>query len=118
MTRIAPTLAVMRTRAAWAIGTRPPPLMLIAIGVVLVAAIGGAVLAARAVLEPPSAAQQMFEDIRYTAMFNGRDPDAVVRKAQQRVRLLMQDFGMSRNRAAEYVARIMIEQSGGLCSGI
>jgi hypothetical protein len=109
---------MVRARAAWPTGMRAPWLRVIAVVMGLAVATGGAALTARTLLAPPSAAQQMFEDIRYAAVFAGRDPDAAVRKAKLRVTLLMQDFGMSRDRAAEYVARIMLEQSGGLCSGI
>jgi tetrahydromethanopterin S-methyltransferase subunit F len=118
MTQTAAIRAMVQARAAWPTGTYARRLRVIAVGMVLAVAIGGAGLAARAVFEPPSDAQQMFEDIRYAAMFTGRDPDAAVRKAKLRVNLLVKDFGMSRSRAAEYVARILLEQSGGLCSGI
>jgi tetrahydromethanopterin S-methyltransferase subunit F len=118
MTHAAAIRAMARARAGWPTGTRVRRPRVIAIGMMLAVAIGGAGLALRTVFEPPPAAQQMFEDIRYVAMFTGRDPDAAVRKAKLRVNLLMRDFGMSESRAAEYVARIMLEQSGGLCSGI
>ncbi len=118
MTQTAAIRATVRARATWPGGTRVRWLRVMGIGVVLAVALGGATLASRTVFEPPSATQQMFEDIRYAAMFTGRDPDAAVRKAKLRVNLLMRDFGMSEDRAAEYVARIMLEQSGGLCSGI
>lgn len=118
MAQTATIRAMIPTRVTGSTSAGARRLMLIAIGMMLVVAIGAVGLAARAAFAPPSGAQQMFEDIRYMAMFTGRDSDAAVRKAKLRVHLLMQDFGISRTRAAEYVARIMIEQSGGLCSGI
>jgi hypothetical protein len=118
MAQSATIRAMVPAWVAWPSGSRARRLMLIAVGIMLAVAIGAVALAARTVFAPPSGAQQMFEDIRYAAIFTGRDSDAAVRKAKLRVHLLMRDFGMSRTRAAEYVARVMIEQSGGLCSGI
>ena len=118
MVHAAAIRATVPAWAAWLTRRRAWQLTLIAIGTMLATAIGVATLATRASSTPRSVAQQMFEDIRYAAMFTGRDPDATVRKAELRTHLLMDDFGMSRTRATTYVARIMIEQSGGLCSGI
>ncbi|HEY1932321.1 MAG TPA: hypothetical protein VGG99_09945 [Acetobacteraceae bacterium] len=110
--------ALVSIEAAQPGGWRARRLAVIAGALVFVFGMAGAVLGARAAFAPPSVAARMFEDIRYSALFTGRDPEATLRKAHLRVRLLMRDFGMTRDQAAAYVARVMIEESGGLCSGI
>ena len=77
-----------------------------------------AVLGARAAFAPRTVARRMFADIRTTALLTGRDPAAAVAKARFRTGVMMHDFGMTRDQAAAYVARVMIEEAGGLCSGI
>ncbi len=78
----------------------------------------GVVLGARVAFAPRTIAQRMFADIRATAALNGRDPATAVAKARFRTGVMMRDFGMTRDQAAAYVARVMIEEAGGLCSGI
>jgi hypothetical protein len=109
---------ILPNRAVWPATSRAQRLTLLGVALVLVLGLTVAALGARAAFAPPSVAAQMFEDIRYSAVFTGRDPEATLRKAHLRVRLLMRDFGMTRDQAAAYVARVMIEESGGLCTGI
>jgi len=95
------------------------PRISIALVLALVLTLGGAAaaLGMRAAFAPPSRAAQMFDDVRYAALFAGHDPAAAVRKARFRTRLMMRTFAMTRDQAATYVARLMIGHSGSLCSG-
>jgi hypothetical protein len=112
------TRAIVSIEAARCGGSHVQRRTLIAVALALVLGLTVAALGARAAFAPSSVAAQMFEDIRYAAVFTSRDPEATLRKAHLRVHLLMRDFGMTRDQAATYVARVMIEESGGLCSGI
>ena len=105
-------------RAAWSEHPQIQRLVLIAVALLLVLGAAVAFLGARAAFAPQSVAAQMFQDVYYAAVFTGRKPDLTVRKARFRTELMMRELGMTRDKAAAYVARIMIEQAGGLCSGI
>lgn len=72
----------------------------------------------RAVVTPPSITAQMLDKVYYAALLSGRDPVAASRKARFRIQLMQREFGMTRSQAAAYVARVMIEEAGGICSGI
>lgn len=92
--------------------------MLLLVPVLLALGCFTALLGAQTVFASQSITTQMLDDIYYAALLSGREPTAALRKARFRIQLMQRDFGMTRDQAATYVARVMIEEAGGICSGI